>query len=85
MGQIMQLENLIAMVGISSRLSEDKLFFHIFAVSKNGKKVYFCGDYWDEDICNVAESTDFIFVWEEFKIMFESKESRDLLLASFLF
>lgn len=82
----MELEDLIATVGISNRLAkDDKLYFHMFAISKNGKKVFFCGEYWDEDICNIAESTDFIFVFNEFRDIFKIKESRDLLIASFLF
>lgn len=83
----MNIEDFIVSAGISNRLSKDdgKLYFHLFAIGKNNKKVFFCGDYWDEDICNRAESTDFIFVFDEFVKTFETKESRDLLLASFLF
>lgn len=83
----MQLENYIASAGISNRLSKEdgKLYFHMFAIAKNNKKVFFCGDYWDEDICNRVESTDFVFVFEEFVKVFEDKKSRDTLLASFLF
>lgn len=83
----MNLEDFIVSAGISNRLSKDdgKLYFHMFIIGKNNKKVFFCGEYWDEDICNVAESTDFIFVFEEFVRIFETQESRDLVLASLLF
>lgn len=83
----MNLEKHIISAGISNRLSKDdgKLYFHMFVIGKNNKKVFFCGDYWDEDICNVVESTDFIFVFDEFVKIFENKSSRDTILASLLF
>ena len=83
----MQLEDYIVSTGISNRLSKEdgKLYFHMFAIGKNNKKLFFCGDYWDEDICKRVESTDFIFVFQELVKNFENEETRDALLASFLF
>lgn len=81
------LDDLIASCGIGNRLSkeDDKLYFHMFVISKKSKKVYFCGDYWNEDICNIVESTDFIFVFDEFIKIFDTQKSRDTILASLLF
>jgi len=41
------LDDLIASCGIGNRLSkeDDKLYFHMFVISKNSKKVYFCDNY----------------------------------------
>lgn len=82
----MKLEDYIVSAGISSRIDiSSKLYFHIFAISKDNKKVYFCGDYWDEDIKNKVESTDFNFVFDEFVNTFKDNDIKNTLLASFLF
>lgn len=80
------LDGLIATCGIDNKKYDEGMFFHIFVISKNHRKVFMCEDgSWTEDINKRAETDDFVFAYEQLATAFETEEKRNAIEASLLF
>ena len=80
------IENQIATYGVGSNNDVSSFKYHIFVIDKNGTKLFFTEDMdWSEDINKRAETSDFIFAYEQLGEILNTPQSRDLLEASFLF
>lgn len=73
----MDLSVILSQTGIGNTISNGKYFYYIWALSKEGKKIYYTiEEDWSEDICNKAETTDFNFIYDEFKNIFDNKKDK---------
>lgn len=75
---------IIQTIGVDK--SSDGKFFHIFAIGKNHKKIFFCEDgSWSENINEKAETDDFMFAFEQLASMIKSEDDRNNIEANILF
>ena len=56
----MDLSVILSQAGIGNTISDGKYFYYIWALSKEGKKIYYTiEEDWSEDICNKGRNNRF--------------------------